>query len=135
MGSSRFTSGAGGNIFSAWFPKLKNIRGTAGFLASIGFKPGMVWAFILGVTEFVGGLALLLGLFTKVAAGLLIISMTIATLLKIFKWKTPFSGDQVGWEFDVLIIAALVALILLGTGSVSLDHILFSVQVPLYAMY
>lgn len=116
------------------YPKLKDMQGTSGFLAGLGFKPGMLWAIILGVTEFAGGLALILGLFMRLAAGLLIISMAIATLLKIFKWKTPFSGDQVGWEFDLLIIAVLVALILIGSGSVSLDHFLLPEISPIIPM-
>ena len=81
------------------FPKLKNLKATAGFLASSGFKPGIFWALVLGSTEFFGGLALLAGFASRIAAGFLIISMVVATLLKIFKWKVPFSkGNDAGWE-------------------------------------
>ena len=104
------------------YPKLfKDFKGTAGFLASIGFKPGVFWAFVLGVTEFFGAIAILIGVFSRVVAGMLIISMSIATLTKIFKWKKPFSGEN-GWEFDALIVAALIALFLLGSGTWSIDQ-------------
>src|SRR3989344_4707427 len=56
-------------------PKLKDLKGTAGFVASLGFKPGIFWAVALAFTEFFGALALLFGLFTRVAADLLILSM------------------------------------------------------------
>lgn len=106
------------------YPKLfKNFRGTADWLASSGFKPGVFWAFVLGATEFFGGWALLLGLVSRVAAGLLIISMVIATLLKSLKWHAPFTTDTgSGYEFDLLILAGLVALFLLGSGMWSFDQ-------------
>ncbi|MDO8656971.1 MAG: DoxX family protein [Nanoarchaeota archaeon] len=107
------------------FPKLKNLKATAGFLASSGFKPGIFWAFILGTTEFVGGLALLAGFASRIAAGLLIIAMSVATLLKIFKWKVPFSkGNEAGWEWDFIILGGLIALFLLGSGSYSVDQMM-----------
>lgn len=105
------------------YPKLKNFKGTAGFLASLGFKPGSFWAAALGITEFFGGIALLAGIFTRIAAGLLIISMVVATLLKIFKWKVPFAkGNDAGWEWDFIILGALIALFLLGAGTLSVDQ-------------
>lgn len=108
------------------YPKLfKNFRSTAGFLADLGFKPGVFWALVLGVTEFFGGAVLLLGFATRLASGLLIISMSVATLLKIFKWKTPFTkGQDAGWEWDLVLLGGLVALFLLGAGALSLDSTL-----------
>src|SRR3989338_4409847 len=108
------------------YPKLfRNFSETSGFLAGLGFKPGAFWTVILGVTEFFGGIFLLLGLVSRVASGLLIISMTVATLIKIFKWKVPFTkGGEAGWEFDALILAGLVTLFLLGSGNWSIDQML-----------
>lgn len=107
------------------FPKLKNLKGTAEFLASTGFKPGIFWALVLGSTEFVGGLALLAGFASRIATGLLIISMIVATLLKIFKWKIPFAkGNDAGWEWDFIILGGLLALFLLGSGTYSVDQML-----------
>ncbi len=115
-----------GVIFIAHgYPKLKNIKGTAQWLASSGFKPGRFWALVLGFSEFFGGFALLIGFFSRFAAAALIISMAVATLLKIFKWKTPFTAmDKMGWEFDVLIVAGLIVLFLLGSGALSIDQLL-----------
>lgn len=107
------------------YPKLfKDFVGTSAFLSGLGFKPGKFWAVVLGVTEFFGGIALLLGVASRVVAGLLIVSMTVATLTKIFKWKVPFTKmDATGWEFDLLLVAALVSLFLLGSGNGSVDQL------------
>lgn len=107
------------------YPKLfKDFKGTAKFLESISFKPGAFWALVLGVAEFFGGLAILGGIGTRVAAGVLIISMVVATLLKIFKWKTPFTTMQgMGWEFDLLILVGLIALLFLGSGELALNQL------------
>lgn len=109
------------------YPKLKNLKGTAEFLVGIGFKPGLFWALVLSVTEFFGGIALLLGLFSRIASGLLIISMLVATFMKAVKWKVPFTkpGGETGWEYDAMILAGLIALFLLGSGAWSLDAVLF----------
>lgn len=111
------------------YPKLKNLKGTAEFLGSSGFKPALFWALVLGVTEFFGGIALLLGLLSRVFSGLLIISMAVATLMKIVKWKVPFTkpNGETGWEYDAIILAGLIALFLLGSGGLSLDNVLLPI--------
>jgi len=94
------------------YPKLfKDFKGTAKFLGGLNFKPAKFWAFILGFVEFFGGISILTGVFTRIFATLLIISMLVATYFNIFVWKKKFSG---GYEFDLLIIAGLLTLILLG---------------------
>lgn len=108
------------------YPKLfKDFAGTSGFLSGLGFKPGAFWAVILGFSEFFGGIALLLGAASRVAVSLLIVSMTVATLTKIIKWKMPFTkSDGQSWEFDLLLVASLITLFLLGSGNFSVDQMM-----------
>ena len=108
------------------YPKLfKDFKGTAGFLGGMGFKPGVFWALVLGITEFFGGLAMLVGFGSRIAAGLLMVSMLIALLLKKFKWKVSFlKGSDAGWEWDFIILGGLVALFLLGSGNWSVDQVM-----------
>ena len=108
------------------YPKLfKDFKKVAGWLASEGFKPGAFWAFVLGATEFFGGVAILVGVASRVAAGLLIISMSTALLMGIFKWKKPFTkAPEAGWEFDAIILAGLITLFLLGSGMLSADQLI-----------
>lgn len=106
-------------------PKLKNLKGTADMVTSIGFRPGMFWAFMLAASEFFGGILLVVGLASRVAAAFLVIAMLVATGAKIFVWKIPFTkGQEAGWEYDAMLLAGLVAVLLLGSGNISVDQMM-----------
>lgn len=103
------------------------VRSTAADFASMGLEPAYPLALLAGVTELGGGVALILGVFTLYAAIALIITMLVAT------WKvhlangfflnwaiTPGVGH--GYEFNLVLIAALVSLCLTGAGAVSVDR-------------
>jgi len=80
----------------------------------------------LSIVEPLGGVALILGFLTPFAAFGHSIVMIGATYLKIFVWKSGFRGQQgTGWEFDLLILAACLAIIVLGAGAWSLDRLVF----------
>ena len=109
----------------AGYPKLKDLKGTGGFLAGLGFKPGVFWAFILGIAEFFGGIAILIGLFSRIGSGVLFISMLVALYVQIFVWKTPFqSKEKPGYMADVLILIGLLTVFLLGSGTLSFDQVI-----------
>ena len=104
------------------WPKIKNPKMMAGFLGGMGFKPGIFWSVLLAVTEFFGGIAILAGFYVRIASTLLIGSMLVATFLKMFVWKKNFVSDEKnpsGYEIDLLVLAALIALFFLGSGSFS----------------
>src|SRR3989344_5751265 len=81
------------------YQKLKGLKGTTGMLKNLGFVPASFWAFVLGVTELLAGLAIFFGLFTRIAAAFLLVSMLVALFLQIFVWKKKFQG---GYELDLL---------------------------------
>jgi putative oxidoreductase len=109
-------------IIHGW-AKLKNLKGTADFLGSLGFKPAMFWAIILSCVEFFGGIAILIGFASRAASGILIISMLVAIYYVIFVWKKQFTqpNGSAGYEFELLIISGLIAVFLLGSGALSID--------------
>lgn len=73
---------------------------------------------LLSVVEPLGGVAVLLGFLTNWAAMGLGVIMLGAIWLKMTKWKMPFSAhDKLGWEFDLLILSVLVALLAFGPGA------------------
>ena len=73
---------------------------------------------LLSVVEPLGGLAVLLGFLTNWAAVGLGIIMLGAVWLKMAKWKVLFSAsDKMGWEFDLIILSVLVALLTYGPGA------------------
>lgn len=103
-------------IAHGW-PKIKNLRGTADNFEIMGFKPGILWGTIVAFVEFFGGIALITGLFTQLAAALVAVQFVVA----IFKVKLQ-KGLVDGYEFDLLILATALALLALGAGIYSLDE-------------
>jgi putative oxidoreductase len=76
---------------------------------------------LAGFLEFFGGLALILGFLTPLIAGFFAIFMGSTTLLQRQRFHKPFAG---GYELDVVLLVASVALIMLGAGAISLDALL-----------
>ena len=95
-------------------PKLLDISNTQNSFTNMGLPPEL--AIIIGLLEFIGGLAILLGVFTRIAAGLLAINMIGAILLvKLSK------GFIDGYELDLLYLAIMISLMLTGPGNVSIE--------------
>lgn len=99
------------------WPKLKNIKGTAEWMRQT-FKPGIFWAVVVSITEFIGGLFLIVGLFTQVVAVIVAIQFLVIIIAMNFK-----KGLVGGYELDLLILAAALALMVLGGGHYSLDSL------------
>ncbi|MDT8396986.1 MAG: DoxX family protein, partial [Pseudomonadales bacterium] len=60
-----------------WFGGY-GLKGTGGYMASIGLEPGVLMAALAGSAEFFGGLALLIGLLVRPAAAVLAVTMLVA---------------------------------------------------------
>lgn len=77
----------------------------------------------LGLAETLGALALFSGLLVQPAAIGLALIMMGALRYHLFVWKTPFTAmGKGGWEFDLLLLAALVTLVALGGGALSIGR-------------
>ena len=79
---------------------------------------------LLSILEPLGAVALVVGFLTQPAAAGMAIIMLGAIRLKAGKMQRKFSVDG-GWELDFVLLAAALALIVLGAGAVSLDRLLF----------
>ncbi len=76
----------------------------------------------IGVVELLGGIALVVGFLTQLAAIGLAIIMIGAIWKKTQEWRVPFSAmDKMGWEFDLVLLAGCIALITNGPGLYALD--------------
>ena len=75
-----------------------------------------------GIAQVVGGLAILVGVFTSAASLVLALNMLVATYSSIWKHGEGFlsTPEGKGWDVNFLLIAALIALILFGVGNWSL---------------
>jgi putative oxidoreductase len=94
------------------------IKGVAQFLTSLGFAPATLWAYVLGCTELVGGILVILGLFTRGAAALLFIVMAIAVIT--VHLSKGFFMDNGGFEYPFIIAGVCAALVLMGSGKYAL---------------
>lgn len=123
----------GVGFFSHGFPKLFTAAGHASFtgvLMGLGLPFPDVAAWIVGVVEFFGGLAVLEGAFFSVATGLLIVDMLGAMVaMHLRQGLSPLrivgisaAGPQLGMpgtEVNLLYVAALLALFIGGAGPLS----------------
>ncbi len=118
--------GLGVELLVHGWPKVKSPASLAGFMGQLGMKPAMFWAWIAALVEFLGGIALLLGLLTRPAAFFVTIQFLIITFyLKPIKMKAPFTNPQgASWEWDWLIMFMALALLLAGSGAFGLDRVL-----------
>ncbi len=95
--------------------------GTSGAFEQMGVPlPAISAAFSVGA-EFLGGLALLLGIFTRIAGYPVALNM-LGALLFVHAGQGFFL--PAGYEFVLLLLAASISLILLGPGAFSLDQLL-----------
>jgi putative oxidoreductase len=95
------------------------LDGTADMFDNIGLRPGWLHARAAGTAEFLGGALLALGLFTPFAAAALIAVMT-AAVVTVHAPNGIWNTNQ-GYEFNLVLAAAVFALSGVGAGSWSLD--------------
>jgi len=96
------------------------ISGTAGFLESLGFRPGRAHAWLLGLVETLGGLALALGLLTPLAAAAIAgVMLTAAVAVHL---SQGFFNAQGGYEYVLMLAVTSIAIAFAGPGRYSLDH-------------
>jgi len=110
----------GGQKLFGWFGGY-GIAGTGGFLESLGFRPGKVHATLAGLSELGGGLLIALGLLTPVGTALVLAVMVVA-IGSVHLPKGFFVSDG-GFEYNLVIMAAVVALAFTGPGAYSLDAV------------
>lgn len=95
------------------------------FLGQLGVPlPGLM-AYVVTFVELVGGILLIVGLLSRLAALLLTINLTVAILLvkvNVGLIAPPEAGA--GAELDLALIAGFITILLMGAGKLSLDRTL-----------
>lgn len=94
------------------------VPGVANFLGNLGIPFPTLSAIVVSGVEFLGGLALVLGLFARWAAGPLAIDMAVA--LFTVHLRGGFFVPE-GFEFVLTLFASCLALVCLGSGAPSFD--------------
>ena len=100
--------------------KLHNLDGITGSFTDLGIPMPHANAVFVSSVEFVGGLLLIVGLGTRIAALFLIGVMTVATLTSVY----PDPDRQVLNSIEISYLLSFVWLMLSGAGAASIDHVL-----------
>jgi putative oxidoreductase len=122
-------------FFAHGAQKMLGWFGGYGFTGTMGFFTGMmhipaVFAFLAIAAEFFGGLGLIFGLFTRVAAFGIFCNMLVAVVMVhhrfgfFMNWAGTQKGE--GFEFHLLALAITVFLMIRGAGAASADRLLSS---------
>lgn len=102
----------------AWFGGY-GLEGTGQWMASVGLHPSVLMAFLAGSAEFFGGVALILGLFTRFAATVNALTMLVALFW--VHWGRGFFLETHGIEYALALLSANSALMFMGGGRYSVD--------------
>jgi putative oxidoreductase len=103
------------------------IAGTAGFFAKASIPFPMLSAVLSIGAEFLGGLALVLGVFTRPVAAILAFNMAVAVFA--VHLKNGFFLPT-GFEYALTLLVANISLVLTGAGAFALGHVLHTSQTP-----
>ena len=117
-------------FFAHGAQKMLGWFGSAGYSASLGafvngFHIPLPFAFLAIMAEFFGGLGLLLGFLTRIAAFGVLCNMLVAVFMVhihngfFMNWGGRQKGE--GFEFHILAIAMLLLVLVRGAGAVSVD--------------
>lgn len=98
-------------IMHGW-SKAGDISTTAGFFSSLGLN--IFWVYVVAYVELLGGIALLVGVWSRWAGILLAIDMVFAIYL------VKFVSGLRGYEFELLLLLVALAVYFSGSGRYSI---------------
>ena len=123
IGGSFIVHGYPKLVHYSWVPRswAQGRNRESDWLRSIGL-PGGFFLFA-GVVEFFGGVAVLLGVLTSIVALLFAAWMLSTTCLSVMKVTKRYTSIG-GYDVDVTLLLASLALAIIGGGTFSIDHVL-----------
>ena len=89
------------------------------WLVQMGLPPEMQLP--IDLAEFIGGIMLLVGVLTRITAS--IFSIIVLGAIFHIRWENGFFVSEGGWEWDLVMLAALLSIIVAGPGRVSISHL------------
>ncbi len=92
------------------------------FVAHLGMPAWL--GYVAAFTEFFGGMLLILGLLTRIAAFATVIDMGVAIVKVHLHTGLTSHGGQQGFEYPLALLALSLMLVFTGAGLLSLDDVL-----------
>jgi len=114
-----------GKIFNIG-PEAQGIDGFAGFLTTLGVPAPELFAWIVGLVELLGGIALIVGALTRIFAVLIGIDMVFAILL--WHLSKGWSYQSGGFEYPLVLLFVMITLLLSGPGRLALDRMVLETE-------
>ncbi|ANE03167.1 DoxX family protein [Corynebacterium crudilactis] len=101
---------------------ITGLEGVTGFFDSLGIPAAGIAAPLAALVEIIGGIAIILGAFTRIAAAIVALDMLLATLFAHISSGIFVTNN--GWELTGAIGAGALLLIAAGAGAWSVDALL-----------
>jgi putative oxidoreductase len=115
-----------GLIFTmhGWQKFYGGVEGISGFIGSLGIPLPYFFAIVLIAVELIGGIMMILGVFTHwVSKSFVVVALVALFLVHIQNgFFIDLKGGTYGFEYILLILAASVSLMITGPGKWSLDN-------------
>lgn len=103
-----------------WFGGY-GLKGTAGWMESLGYRPALFFTLAAGGTEVLGGLLTALGLGGPIGPALIVLVMVVA--IATVHYPNGFFQSGNGWELNFLYILSAATIAYAGFGGISLDRV------------
>jgi putative oxidoreductase len=94
----------------------------AEIIGSQGLPMPTLLAYLTFISEFAGGICLAIGLFTRVAAAMIFIQMTV--IITVFQWQYGYFWTNKGYEYALLWWLLCLAIFFRGGGKYSVDRLI-----------
>jgi len=116
------------DMFVHGYQKVTNIPGTMRYYDGLGVPHPLAWLAI--IAEFCGGLGLMIGMLSRIAAFGVGCTMVVAVFLRhlpygyLMNWHGGLPFGTEGYEYHTLAVGMALAVMLEGAGSFSIDRLL-----------
>jgi len=115
-------------MFVHGYQKVTHIPGTMRYYDGLGVPHPLAWLAI--IAEFCGGLGLMFGMLSRIAAFGVGCTMVVAVFLRhlpygyLMNWHGGLPFGTEGYEYHTLAVGMALAVLLEGAGSFSVDRVL-----------
>ncbi|AJW71537.1 DoxX family protein [Nitrosopumilus adriaticus] len=98
------------------------------WLVGIGIPPEMQLP--IALAEFIGGILLIIGVLNRITGA--VFSVILLGAIFHIRWENGFFVSKGGWEWDLVMLAAVLAIIVAGPGRISLASLIKKLPKFLY---